>query len=439
MTFECEYCNNILKTKYSLNVHLKSNKKCLMIRNPNNINFLHICEYCDYKTNQKENYLSHLNNCKNMKIFNSKLNIEHKKEKEINEITQKLDKEKIKNIILMEKIEDRDIQINDYKKQIETLQQTIVRIAEQPKNITNNNNQTNTNMKNTVNNTLQLVFALDSEEVKRKVEEKYLIGHHYKGLEGVAKFCYDNILCNEKGECMLGVSDKTRSTLIYKNKHEQLVRDHGCIELIDMLYPPVLDKSSTFFKDEMKRNEEIMNTKKGKEKTDAIYMDQQNKDMFLEIRKMKRDKINKFREPLIKNILTNKNTLKTNEINKIEEIKEKINKIINENQTEINIDQQKIENENKKLEEYFKTIEVITNKENELDIDFSRYGVVPSVQGVNENHQNINKKIVWLKGKERYKQICKRNGKEYDIKEDENDSEIDNLSEREYNITDEEN
>jgi hypothetical protein len=303
MTFECDYCHSILKTKYSLNTHLKTNKKCLALQF-NKIEYKYECDNCIYKTNEKQKINQHKNHC-HFKIQNKKKSeILRENEIKMNSLEIKLDENK--NIL-----KEKDKQIEDYKKQIQTLQETIAKIAEQPKivNQTNNNN-TNQITKNTLHQDLHLTLNLDKDIVKKTVEEKYTLGHYYKGSEGVAKFCYDNILCNEKGECKAGIADANRGTIKYKNNAGNIVKDPGCTTLIDLLYPPVIDKSTKFLKSEMEKHMKIMEEKGGMERVNAEAMNQYNQLIFLEIKEMQNNKIKKFRDPLIKQVLNKDNTFR---------------------------------------------------------------------------------------------------------------------------------
>jgi hypothetical protein len=330
MSFECEHCHNILKTKYILENHLKNNKSCLKLRNETqekNI-YKYLCDNCDYKTINKSNFNRHKINC--IKKTNTSL-IKTPTEYEL------LLKEK--DIQLQEK----NKQLEDYKKQIEKLQETIAKIAEQPKIVTTTNNTNQTLTKNTLHQDLHLTLNLDKDIVRKQVEEKYTLGHYYKGPEGVAKFCYDNILCDEKGECRAGIADANRGTIKYKNNAGNIVKDPGCTTLIDLIYPPVFDKSTKFLKSEMEKHMKIIEEKEGMERVNAEAMNQYNQSIFLDIKEMQNNnKIKRFRDPLIKQVLNKDNMI-------ISSIK---------NNTEGKLEEEKLINNDMKEEEEYKEEEI---------------------------------------------------------------------------------
>jgi hypothetical protein len=302
--FQCEHCKNILKSKSSLHHHIKTNKKCIQIRNQilNNVNllvYIYECKNCNYKTNNKQHLNRHQEKCIvnipniTLEKYNYEISL---KNTYIDCITKQFNEKQI----------NFETQLKEKDKMIESLQQTIAKIAEQPKIVTTTNN-TNQTTKNTLHQDTYLVLNLNKDNIKKIVDDQYSLRHYYRGLDGVAEFCYDNIICDNEGNCRGNVSDASRGTLIYKNDKGDVVRDHGCASLMEVIYPPVFNKSTEYMRSEMEKHKNIITTKEGEERTNAKYMEEINKESFLAIKDMKEDnKIKKFRDPLIKNIITKK-------------------------------------------------------------------------------------------------------------------------------------
>ena len=79
----CEFCQKEYSTKGNLSYHVKTNKKCILLRGETvESKDLFNCEYCDFKTLNKSVFKSH--SCKNkiefeVKQENSDLKAENKK------------------------------------------------------------------------------------------------------------------------------------------------------------------------------------------------------------------------------------------------------------------------------------------------------------------------------------------------------------------------
>ena len=99
MNFKCNYCNKILASQSSLNVHLKRAKYCINKRSEKNTNFE--CNGCDKKYTSKQNLNIHMENCV---MYQIKLT----KENYIKEIN-----------FLNKKLEEKDIQLEEQKNQYE--------------------------------------------------------------------------------------------------------------------------------------------------------------------------------------------------------------------------------------------------------------------------------------------------------------------------------
>ena len=66
---ECQFCNAILKNKYSLAIHQKKAKYCLIKQGKSNDKYK--CEYCDKTLSTKQHLEVHYISCSRKKIQDS--------------------------------------------------------------------------------------------------------------------------------------------------------------------------------------------------------------------------------------------------------------------------------------------------------------------------------------------------------------------------------
>ena len=211
---ECEFCNKILSTVYSLKTHQKTVKSCLQKQGKiNQINFE--CEFCLKNFTSKDNLNTHYKICKE-KIKDSVVEEELDKIKE--EHRQELDKIKEEHRQEIDKLKEENNLLKGKLSILENNQNCIYDIAKQPKiansNTNNNNKILSINSHMDFNNT---------EHVKKIIEEKYDTKYLFQGQKGVAQFAVDYILKDDNGELRYVCTDPSRQIFKYKDSE-------GCIK-----------------------------------------------------------------------------------------------------------------------------------------------------------------------------------------------------------------
>jgi hypothetical protein len=244
---ECQYCNKILSTVYSLKTHQKTVKSCLQKQGKQNdiVNFN--CKFCSKSFTSKDNLYNHYKICKEKmkediitdevnkikeehKLELEKRNKEHRKEldkrnKEHRKELEKRNKEQSLEIKILK--ENHSLEIIKLKEELCRLQgklsvleenkDIIYEIAKQPK-ITNAN--TNNNKILSINSYMDFN---NTEHVKKLIEEKYDTKYLFQGQKGVAQFAVDYILKDDNGDLRYVCTDPSRQIFKYKDSE-------GCIK-----------------------------------------------------------------------------------------------------------------------------------------------------------------------------------------------------------------
>ena len=218
MSFECKYCNKKLSSQSSLNVHLKRAKYCINKRSEKNTNFQ--CNGCDKKYTSKQNLNIHMENCV---MYQIKLT----KENYIKEIN-----------ILNNKLEEKDIQLeeqkNQYEIKIQQLQDKLENIA-----IKAVQRPTTTNMNKTqINNFIQKMEPISSEHMLEQAQNLTL-EHIQKGASGYAEYALEYPL-KERIACV----DYSRRKMKFKDKDGNLITDPEMVKLAPMFFNSIKEKSS---------------------------------------------------------------------------------------------------------------------------------------------------------------------------------------------------
>ena len=247
---ECEFCKTTLKSLSSLNYHKKTNKKCLEKQNIFLTDKFIPCEFCN-KTFTSQTLKTHLLSCKNKKeqekdeIIKLKDNIieEMKKEKDLFEELLKEKDDIIENTIkekddiIENTIKEKDDIIEEMKNRILKLETEndiykndhdfVKKLAAQPKNTTNTNNN---NKIRVMNN-----FFDNPEKVKQLVNDKLTQDHVCDGQKGVAQFAYDILLKDEDGNINYFCTDPSRSIFKFQNSDGETEKDIKAMKLTNML------------------------------------------------------------------------------------------------------------------------------------------------------------------------------------------------------------
>ena len=136
-TYNCEFCNLELKTKYSLKKHQNYNKKCLEIQNINdddNSKKKFECEFCnkDFTSNYYLNH--HLLSSNSCKVIAEKNKLIDEKLKIIEDQKNEIQDQKIEIQNLLSKIEDLQKQNDEFQN---TMKEIAIKYVSTPKIVNN--------------------------------------------------------------------------------------------------------------------------------------------------------------------------------------------------------------------------------------------------------------------------------------------------------------
>jgi hypothetical protein len=205
---ECEFCNQIFKTKSSLNKHKNTAKYCLSIQKKSFNCKEYKCE-CNKSFMTEDIFLQHENICL-IKKYKNRI---------------KILEEKVS--ILEKNVIEKDITISNLEGKIVTLQnnqEVIFDIAKQPKNNTNK----------IINITSEIDFN-DIDKIKSIVGNNCTIDYILDGQKGFAKFAVDNLLKDENGNLKYICTDPSRQIFKYKNTEGYLQKDIEAKKLTNYL------------------------------------------------------------------------------------------------------------------------------------------------------------------------------------------------------------
>ena len=240
MEFKCDFCKNILKSKNSLNYHVKNNKKCLEIQSTLTDNVessLTSCDFCK-KSVSVTNIGKHVLICKiKKKIEEDNIRYEYKK------LQNKIIKLEEYNKNLQDYIIKLETENNIYKRDHETISV----MAKQPKNTTNN----------IVNN----LSVYDDNEIKNRfcvAISNIKPSDLYDGQKSIGRFVAP-CLTNDDGTKMISCSDYSRNIFVYKDKNGIINKDIKCKNLVDLIEPIASAKA-----DELIKEDYILKTKTSK-------------------------------------------------------------------------------------------------------------------------------------------------------------------------------
>ena len=212
---ECHFCNKILNSQSSLNVHQKSTKYCLKIQGKLETGTF-VCE-CGDSFTLKSSLHKHTLVCNTSTPYVQDLR------KEI------LDKDK--TILLLQQ------QVLTLEKDKLDLQERYAALAKV--------SASRVTTKNTVNNNLNLsVFTKTDKDIKRIVDENYTKEYLLEGQKGVAKFTCSHIIKGEDDKPPIYViTDKARGNGKYKVSETEVVTDTGLVGLTKKLHPSIKQRA----------------------------------------------------------------------------------------------------------------------------------------------------------------------------------------------------
>jgi hypothetical protein len=193
MTYQCNFCDTILASEYSLSKHQKTAKKCL-IKQGVDFKGNFECVICNQKFILKSNLNTHNVSCfKNNDIeLKSKYNILESKY----------------NMLLEEK-----------KEWIQKEEKLLDKITTAALSKTNTNT-----VKNNINIT---TYTRTDEELKNIYDNNLTPSHIEGGISAITKLIVDKVVTDDNGIKMITITDKARGTARYKLPSGEDVVDNG--------------------------------------------------------------------------------------------------------------------------------------------------------------------------------------------------------------------
>ena len=207
MTYQCNFCNTILASEYSLSKHKKTAKKCLLKQGVDfKGNFE--CVICNQKFTIKSVLNTHNVSCS--KKNNIELNI-----KNISELKNKH--------ILLEFENKYNILESKYNMLLEEKKEWIQKEEKLLDKIT----IAALSKTNTVKNNINITYTRTDEELKNIYEQNLTPSHIEGGISAITKLIVDKVVTDDNGIKMITITDKARGTARYKLPSGEDVVDNG--------------------------------------------------------------------------------------------------------------------------------------------------------------------------------------------------------------------
>jgi hypothetical protein len=287
---QCEKCNKIFSSKYTLKKHMETNKKCALLE------LKCTSERCNFITHQKDEYQSHIEDCQHVKIDEMIQSIISEKDNQILELQsllaqkdayikeQDIEMEKKDNILL-----ELDEKMNDLTKEVECIKVeksciekenqrlTILLEKMMDKPVITNNTMNTTNIKG--NQLIQNVLAssdvyskqTNSERI-RSIPHKIIEKHFWLGQKGIARFCLNYIVKSADADgaekMILCCTDPSRKRFKYFNASNKIVEDIEARHFTDLISIPIKTVCREVYDNIIKKIEEDK-----KETTDIFDLD----------------------------------------------------------------------------------------------------------------------------------------------------------------------
>jgi hypothetical protein len=189
--------------KYTLAIHIKTNKKCLKARGESPIEKLE--KELDIKTSKFKNSLLEK---ENIIIEKDKLLLENK------------------------------ILIAELKAKLSVHENINGSLIENSSSGSTNTNSNNTS--NVINNNNNIIVSnLDilenPDKLRMLIEEHYSPDYFKGGQQGVAKFSNDHLITDDRGNKMYICTDVSRNSFKYRNSSGDLIKDPNCSQLVNSM------------------------------------------------------------------------------------------------------------------------------------------------------------------------------------------------------------
>ncbi len=271
-SFVCEFCNKTFSTKTNLNVHKETTKSCLKLQGKINDSFK--CNICEQVFTTNTNLKQHMKTKCSKEIESRKetdliLSLQRENEK-LKENKDKVNEQIISD--LRKQIEQLQKEKEEYKTEINKLQQTLSQIAVNSKgNTTNiiNSNNTTTNSNNSPHLNLNNI-----EDISNFLEQNLNKDVVKGGQKALAKLLTEKYLTKD-GVKLYKCTDASRQNFEYIDEKGEVERDVKANKLKKALIEGgVKDKAKTIGKQIWKKDQQ----------DDEDYDDEDIKNINTEVR-----------------------------------------------------------------------------------------------------------------------------------------------------------
>ena len=221
---ECEHCNLPFTSKYTLKVHLNTNKTCLKKRGLE-LDTKFICTACKQICANNTNLSQHLDVCK------AYICLKVQEEYEM----------KIKDLITIHAIElkDREKEMKDLIKEIEEIRH------DHKKEITYKDDkiidlQTQIDkMYSTIDSDKYFLEKLTPEEITKKFRNHLTEEVFFDGQPGIAKMCTEKIIKTKDEKVLLTCTDVSRKKFKYIDEFGNVKEDYEARTFMEKVIGPI--------------------------------------------------------------------------------------------------------------------------------------------------------------------------------------------------------
>jgi hypothetical protein len=266
MTEQCEFCNVILASKYSLKTHLATNKGCLSKRNLQLESKFH-CKGCDVYVKDNHKLLKHQSSCKpyqrliiteetSEKYQQELKDLENKYQKEIKEMEHQYENKilllenKLEHVNQSKTTKEIDMKYNyekiikDLQSQNDKLLETLQKLASQAidKPTTNTTNNVTNNIKNNFSDTYFLE-SIKAEDVKMKCQNYLTEQVFLEGQRGIAQLCTEHVIKTKDKKALMLCTDVSRKKFKYMDEQGNIKEDYEARTFVQKVSKPIKDAS----------------------------------------------------------------------------------------------------------------------------------------------------------------------------------------------------
>jgi len=277
---ECEHCNLPFTSKYTLKVHLNTNKTCLKKRGLE-IDKKFVCIACKQICASNTNLSNHLDVCKEYICLKVREEYEMKIKELISFHTKDLeDREKeMKNLIKeIEEIQHdhkkeityKDDKIIDLQIQIDKMYSTIENLATKAIDKPTINNTTN-NVRNNIYSDKYFLETLTPEEITKKCRNHLTEEVFFDGQPGIAKMCTEKIIKTKDEKVLLACTDVSRKKFKYIDEFGNVKEDYEARTFMEKVIGPIKKIGLEVYeniKSNIKDEEEVLKNKRDCESMD---------------------------------------------------------------------------------------------------------------------------------------------------------------------------